>query len=175
MHSPPARRIGDEVVDVFCQEQDRQDPAHAACQFRRQKPNGVILEQAAQSPVTNRTNDHSQVYGNTDRFAEQVDGHVGPQGLVSSSAAPWGRRRRAAKLGAFVDGPWRSREHGHPGKELRRHRERVAPRTLRDANVGTAWLPLGRELVDGTLPITGVGFPGRALRALPDRPCGGFR
>ena len=50
MHPPAARRTGDEVVDVVCQEQDCQDPADAICQLRRQKPGGVIFRADGAAP-----------------------------------------------------------------------------------------------------------------------------
>ena len=60
MYSPTTGRVVDEVVHVGGQKHDRQDSAHPADQVRWQEPGCVVLEQTAQSSMTDRTNDQNE-------------------------------------------------------------------------------------------------------------------
>lgn len=60
MYSPTTGRVVDEVFHVGGQEQNRQDAPDSARQLRWKKPGCVVLEETAQSSMTDRTNDQDE-------------------------------------------------------------------------------------------------------------------
>ena len=59
MKTPTKRRRGNKLVDILGQDEHGQDLPHPVDKILPQKPGIVVFEQAAQTPVPDRTNDHA--------------------------------------------------------------------------------------------------------------------